>query len=348
MIRNLVVLLTFGIAIPLSLTAQGYCETQRAEVDKVKQWVSYDRQYHNATLATNEAKLAAANESLKDCQKREFLSSCKAVAPVFGEGMADVLCDGTVKENADQPEKLASYKTLFEQVAEHLKKVGPEAAKQLVLQCTLNATQADPKPTATLFCLKLHTIAVEKLAEGKGAVPEYAAFLGGDNHQSQAKGLPSVYPTGDTPDERNQRAAVRAAMVAECLKEGDQYLKVVCGGLTIHEMFAHEPYGDKGDVATALDSGLQKLQNVLAIHTAVSDAPKIAAQQLLTRVGVPPELLQAPDQIQQTITLQLQNGAGSVKDGVDHLNGEIQKAAPPQTKGSIQVGGVKICSPFGC
>ena len=167
MLQHLVVLLVCGIATSQSLKAQGYCATQKAEVDKLAQWVSYARETHASTLATNEAKLDAASKSLKQCQQDGFLSSCKAVVPLFGADFAAVLCDATVKENADHLEMLASYKTIYEHLAEDLKKVGPEAAKQVVLQCTQNATQKDPKPVATLFCLKLKTLDIQKLAAGK-------------------------------------------------------------------------------------------------------------------------------------------------------------------------------------
>jgi len=96
------------------------------------------------------------------------------------------------------------------------------------------------------------------------------------------------------------------------------------------------------------DGGLKQLQNVLSIQSTVSDAPKIAAQQLLGQVGVPRELLTASDQVQMAVTQQLLNGGQAVAQGVDHMNNEIQKAAPPATKGNVQFLNIKLCSPFGC
>jgi hypothetical protein len=102
---------------------------------------------------------------------------------MFGSDIGTILCDATVKENADEPDNLAAYKTTYEHLAADLKTLGPQAAKRLVLQYTQNATQADPKPAATLFCLKLKTLDIAKLAESKGTVPKYAGLIGGNQQQ---------------------------------------------------------------------------------------------------------------------------------------------------------------------
>lgn len=69
-IRNLVMFMAcYTAAVARSQQpATDPCATQKAEVRKLQQWVSYDRQGQKTTLAINEAKLAAANESLKQCR----------------------------------------------------------------------------------------------------------------------------------------------------------------------------------------------------------------------------------------------------------------------------------------
>lgn len=44
------------------------CATEKAEVDKLEQWVSYDRRAKTPNLTTNLAKLAAANAALRQCR----------------------------------------------------------------------------------------------------------------------------------------------------------------------------------------------------------------------------------------------------------------------------------------
>ncbi len=51
-----------------SQTFDDLCAAQQLEVDRIKKWVSYDRSAQTPNLATNLAKLAAANASLKLCQ----------------------------------------------------------------------------------------------------------------------------------------------------------------------------------------------------------------------------------------------------------------------------------------
>jgi hypothetical protein len=61
-----------GLVITVQESAHGQtskdpCATQKAEVDKLEKWVSYDRSAKTRNLTTNLAKLAAANKSLKYC-----------------------------------------------------------------------------------------------------------------------------------------------------------------------------------------------------------------------------------------------------------------------------------------
>jgi hypothetical protein len=63
-------LLCFVLLVSSRLLAQGNCTPEKAEVDKLEQWTSFDRDHGNATLATNKSKLADAIKSLDRCQHR--------------------------------------------------------------------------------------------------------------------------------------------------------------------------------------------------------------------------------------------------------------------------------------
>jgi hypothetical protein len=59
------------------------CEPKQAEVEKLKQWVTYDSAAKTANLETNLAKLAAANESLQKC--------LESLVPIWREDEIEIM-----------------------------------------------------------------------------------------------------------------------------------------------------------------------------------------------------------------------------------------------------------------
>jgi TPR repeat protein len=84
MARNLVVVVACcGAAIAQSQTSsEAPCATQKAEVDKLAQWVTVSTP---KTLPFNQAKLAAANAALKECRSSEQLNRGNMYS--FGKGV---------------------------------------------------------------------------------------------------------------------------------------------------------------------------------------------------------------------------------------------------------------------
>jgi hypothetical protein len=68
LLTTLFVLVMLSVAVAQNGLRQDPCATQKAEVAKLEQWVTYDRQHQNTTLAINQGKFAAAKASLEKCQ----------------------------------------------------------------------------------------------------------------------------------------------------------------------------------------------------------------------------------------------------------------------------------------
>ncbi len=253
--------------------------------------------------------VVAAEKSSTEKPSTIFVRECKALTKTLPD--LALPCTDFVKGKSD--ETIRAYLAMIQSAQQQLVAQGPELAQSIMKGCMANTVAEKPDLGGLLFCLRIRRNGtdLEKLSKGEGSWGEYAKLA-----NDASKPVPS-YPVEDTAQSEKQRAAVRQAVVYACVKEGDGYVRALCGAVAAHEAFASRPFGDNGELAKAFDT-------VLKVY-AITEAPKQAIQaevkEILQRAGF-------NDQVAQAVA----NPQKGVEEGAKHVAGEAQKAGEAVAK----------------
>jgi ribosomal protein L9 len=157
---------------------------------------------------------------------------------------------------------------------------GPGVVENITATCLKNANLAKGNADAggLLACLDMARNAnTMKLAEGNGTPKDYF------NIAKKAKDPTLSYSAPTSQDDAKTRAKVRSLVTHTCVAEATSYVQALCVGITVHELFARDPYGDNGEIAKAI--------NVILPVYNVGNAPQAFIQQqtgnVLHELGLP-------------------------------------------------------------
>ena len=227
--------------------------------------------------------LCGGCESKTDRENKEkvalFRKECAQISGAWPN--FELVCESLATEK--KPEQLDPFLQLVRKLSSDLTRLGPVVATQVVASCSMNSTLDKPSASELMFCLSFSGLNVEQLTQGTDEAKKYAEFL------ERVRIPKPVYPSGSSPDQEAIRDKAREAMVYACIKQGEAYLKAACSAIAVHEIFADRPFGSSGELAKAFDE-LTKIY-------AVAGLPQQFAKQALKDIGVPAEILDAPDKI---------------------------------------------------